>query len=507
MHLPEEWFFLKPTILFAIEVGMKKILYFLVLLFNTTLATAQNTCYVPDQSVAIFFGNGIDTSEESAERSLNRLRDEIGATYNGRKVRYDLTYNKTSGKYEDLGQSFAQFVIQFDSQIMAWVNGMGAAPAWFSAWYQDVLLSLTTVVASELPEHVEKYSNALAFGQKVVVVAHSQGNFYVNEAKKLMQQKLSADTMNSFVIFGAAVPSNNVGGAFGSYYTNHRDIIYQVVPTSLPQNWLLHRAAGELETTLDWIVAHSFVDTYMSDDFDMKSSVVAGIKAQMNAAPQPVADCTTYRPQILSMVTGAYDQSCGNEPPNILTISPMGVTWPGGRVNDMTGPDSRVSLARDDSRTSLVEGATWDANGVLQPGCGEGRRPPSLGKIEITKTMMALIQPPYQLFPVNSCWVREAGVARPVRAATPVVIAGTTVYVGNSSWDFGDKIAGETVVATNGNETMPHDYDPGFNLFGGRPDGTITLVQYRRNKGLRNVAVLDPSRPIEDQIILSCNFR
>jgi len=98
---------------------------------------AQQTCPVPDKTVVIFFGNGINTTNRSAQESLKTLQDELGDTYNGQTLRYDLAYNRTTNIGVDLAQSVAQAGAQFSSQIMGWFNNIGVAPNRFKQQDQN----------------------------------------------------------------------------------------------------------------------------------------------------------------------------------------------------------------------------------------------------------------------------------------------------------------------------------------------------------------------------------
>jgi hypothetical protein len=470
---------------------------------------AQTTCFTPLQSIVIFFGNGIATSPESAKRSAVALQRTIGDSYNGQKVRYDLAYNKTSGIAVDLIQSAAQALFQWDSQLMGWLNGVGVAPGWFNQWYQNFLLSFTTVAASELPEHVSRYGNAIALGQKVVVVSHSQGNFYVNEAKKLLQQKIPAEKMNSFAIFGVAVPANNIGDAAGPYYTNHRDFIYAAIPGALPQNWTLKRVNGNLAQDVGPVQAHFFNETYLSSDFDIRPALISGINAQMNVAQQPSPDCSTYRPDILSMVKGSYEHTCrgrSEDTPKLpIVVTSQGVTSEYGDFLDMNGPDSILYLAWDEEvGTALDNVVTWDKNGAVKySGCPPGALP---SKINIAEKMMALIEPKYYLFPSGRCMLIENGqsIFLPL---TPVIISGTTLHAASKSWDFVNNLKSESVVPTRGVGTGPPDYDPGFTLINIDGSKAMKSLEYRRMKGLRRVFVSNQDPLSGARVSLLCDAK
>ena len=363
---------------------MRHILLACVLFAWLNVTFAQTSCPTPQQKAVIFFGNGIATTRESAKSSLNLLRLTIGDTYSGQSLRYDLAYNQTDGMALDLAQSVRQAGLQWDSQIMGWFNTIGIVPDWFTNWYEQYALAATTAFVPELDEHAEKYRTAILFGQKVVVVSHSQGNFYVNEAKKLLALQLASEEMKSFSIFGVAVPANNVGGANGPYYTNHRDIILNV-PTSLPYNWALHRSNGTIADDVSRLDAHYFNQTYMSDDFDIKPALVIGVKGLLAAAPAPTPVCTdTYQRHMVSLFAGNYDCFEGFTPTKTgnamigadATINVL------GQVFDGAAPDVGVMLWRSivtstevgfiatkhtslRSATALSHG-TWSSGGQFQ---------------------------------------------------------------------------------------------------------------------------------------------
>ena len=304
--------------------SMKALLSIFPLLVSMA-AFAQQSCSDPSKNIAVFFGNGIQTDQNSAQASLKLLKNELGTAYNGQTIRYDLAYNATSGLAADLGQSVLQAQIQWDSQISGWLNRIGVSPDWFTAWYKKFLLSATTVVASELTDHVNAYRNAILSGQKVVVVAHSQGNFYVNEAKKLLALELTAAEIKSFGIYSVANPANNVGGEGAPYLTNSNDII-QLVPGSLSPNWILRTASG---TTVDSIgltsvsiLAHLFNETYISPDYDLKPTLLGGIKAQLANTVQPTGNCDNYRKYFVGQFAGTYSGTCNMQAKQVITITP-----------------------------------------------------------------------------------------------------------------------------------------------------------------------------------------
>jgi len=147
------------------------------------------------------------------------------------------------------------------------------------------------IKAPELIDHVEKYREAILQGQKVLVVSHSQGNFYANLARQILTFQKPAIKMESFGIFGVATPTDNIGGQKTPYLTNHLDIITSV-PSSLPSNWTLRRADnGRIVDQIGSVAANHFAGTYLSPHYDIRPEIVKGIKqklSQLQTPPQVV---------------------------------------------------------------------------------------------------------------------------------------------------------------------------------------------------------------------------
>lgn len=248
-------------------------------------AGAAEDCRPADEKYRVVFGNGILVSMDSAAASQEVLRDALGSTHNGQKVEYDLAYNFTVGPFSDLIQALDQHLAQYTREALQWLYGVGVVPQWFHDMQERLLSAHYQSTAPELTDHIQKYREAILQGRKVLVVSHSQGNFYVNQARQLLEGARPGVPMDSFGIFSVATPANQVGGAAGPYLTNHRDII-RLVPGSLPQNWTLH-GGGAVADDRNQVLAHSFVDTYLSGDFDIRPEVLAGIRLRMDALQDP----------------------------------------------------------------------------------------------------------------------------------------------------------------------------------------------------------------------------
>lgn len=496
--------------------------FFACLLFawlNTTYA--QTACPVPKQKAVIFFGNGIATSKEAAQRSLDRLHQEIGDSYNSQSLRYDLSYNQTDGIALDLAQSVMQAGAQWDSQIMGWLNALGVVPDWFANWYEHYALAATMTYVPELDEHAGKYRTAILFGQKVVVVSHSQGNFYVNEVKKLLTAQLTPEEMKSFSIFGVAVPANNVGGANGPYYTNHRDIILNV-PTSMPYNWALHHANGAIADDVPRLDAHYFNQTYMSDDFDIKPALVIGIKGLLAAAPAPTPVCTdTYQRHMVSLFAGDYDCFAGVTPSKIgnasigadASIKVLGQTFDGAapdvglsmnrQIVNATGDPLAMSFTATkytglNSTTALSSG-TWSTAGQFQSlmiggdqpaiGCfaksGSGefiKKPVNFG-VEAASLMAGH----HGTFPAKRCLTITNG-AMSINSKPVAYYASENILtIGNADYDLdGARLDEQFIVSDMYSNSLYSQFGDTFTFKTTYANGDFLTLDFERYRGARS---------------------
>jgi hypothetical protein len=462
------------------------------LMAHTLVGYAQTTCPRPKQDVVIYFGNGIDTSPENAKRSQKTLQESLGTTYNGATLRYDLAYNQTSGIALDLVQSIGQAGIQWSSQVSGWLNNLSLMPDSVNAQFQQLMREISTLNATELGEHVKNYQSDILLGQKVLVVAHSQGNFYVNEAKKLLAQALTAEQMRSFSIYGVAVPANNVGGSNAPYLTNHRDLI-RFVPSALPSNWTLRRADGSAADDRGLVEAHSFVDTYMSSDFDIRAPLVIGIKGQITNTLQPALDCDNYKKYFLGLMAGTYTGTSNRVMCSVSVGTDGKVIFPSGSV-DLSGDNvsfnflsrqiistsafgDNKGIELDVSAPAVRVGGSWNlAGGAKQlirsdtpDRCANpaGQETGQLAKpLDIAKSAVQLIQSRGEAYSRLSCTLinNATGTRQDFPRPTPAFIEADMLHIGERQYALvGDRVS-EFVFIPPATSFSPANYEPQFSL-------------------------------------------
>ena len=493
--------------------SMKKLLLSLIIALVTS-AQAQEICPVPEEKILVVFGNGILTSEENSRDSLNILAAALGPTYNNQKLSYDLAYNYTDGALQDLLQSAVSVLVQFDSQVMAWLNHLQLMPDWFNLLSQKLFIANYTINAPELIDHVAKYKKAIQQGQKVLVVSHSQGNLYVNEAKKLLQAELTNEQMHSFSIFAVATPANNVGGDNAPYFTNHRDVIL-LVPGAMPTNWTLHDAAGSVMSNLERVQAHSFVDTYMSSDYDIKPALMIGIKGQLNSLKDPVPICENYRKHFIGLLAGSYVGLCNGAPDSASIDDNAHASFPNGVV-DLSGSNVAVgyvsrqlintSSAGDNRNIGLSAsnltggvGGAWSLAGDFQslmrnspPMSCDCKKDMALttipAPVDIAAKVSQLLRGYRGGFPANKCLQLNKVTNKYIDPVgwQPVSINGTTLSVAANDYDLTAGRISEFVAIPAAQSFSPVDYEPQFVFDSQLVGGNHLFFSYKSFKGLRN---------------------
>lgn len=237
---------------------MKKIIVIIALLLNLFSANAFSVTCPSDNNVALFFGNGMFNDEDDAEDALSNLRGRISSTLptnSEYKISYAVSYNHNENGILQLVEVAVQQKIDNWSSFWNFLGDIEIAPDWFQNAMKDLATKVDAfnyVIDGDLQTHVQKYRSEILEGKKVLVVSHSQGNFYANRAYNLVNSQ-------SFGIVAVGTPANFVAGS-GPYTTLTNDVIINTVrmlvdPATLPGN-------ATNATDNDW-KHHSFIDAYL----------------------------------------------------------------------------------------------------------------------------------------------------------------------------------------------------------------------------------------------------
>jgi hypothetical protein len=256
----------------------------LALLMLTSLIVADGHANFCDLNTYVFYGNGMFNDQNVADKSLVELEDSLRdiGDLSEEEWSFELSYNHDEGAYS-LFEVFRQRMGDQASSYWRWLGGLEIAPDWFQGAMQDVAGSYDLVEAlidADLRRHVQRYQGLLMEGNRVLVVAHSQGNLYANAA----YEKLSSDglPMDAFGIVSVATPASRVAGD-GPYYTLLNDMVIGAVqiafPNTLPGN------AGNTSDDSDW-THHSFIDSYLKGN-QSGPLIVNSVLSEANALSWP----------------------------------------------------------------------------------------------------------------------------------------------------------------------------------------------------------------------------
>lgn len=265
--------------------------YLLPLLILSTISSwvwSQDVTCPPDpaspqKTTVLVFGNGIDTTFENAYKvDLTKLEDGLetllpSETFSS--IEFRIAYNQTHGKLADLAESAEQKIpsaVPLFFQILAYtISGppLGYQPIyldWISSVSKETLLK---DLKPDLDRHVCFYNGRLEEGKRIIVVAHSQGNYFANEAFA----RLNPLYRSEFRTVSVATPDSNVAGG-GPYFTLRGDPI-GCVPGSLKPLQINKSPSvcrtdasypeicgGMLLGSDDIIGCHSFSESYMPGD-------------------------------------------------------------------------------------------------------------------------------------------------------------------------------------------------------------------------------------------------
>lgn len=282
---------------------MKKILCLLLTcLFGGVLFVETSMASICDsKETAIFFGNGVITTEKKAFEANTKIQRRLEAELPQEEfmaLEYKLAYNETYGLPLDLLESTIQVLTGNVSRFWQILAELEPMPDWFA----DTFLLLSTtfdksalLTTDSLKEHVALYRAKIAEGKKVILVAHSQGNLFGNLAYSL----LSPSEQQSFGMVSVANVDNNVLGTGGPYTTLYNDkvILALLAPGALLLNKPMPTNTEPPSDSVD-ILYHSFINAYMVDNSISSNRIINDVIVMLGTLTEPWA---TDEPGIITV--------------------------------------------------------------------------------------------------------------------------------------------------------------------------------------------------------------
>lgn len=222
----------------------KKIIVLIILLalFSSSKANAQDVC--SKNGYTILTINGIFTNENGALLNRNKLKQNLPPSYRNEKIYVDYVYNAThlAGAL-DLVDAVRQGLFDSGSDY-------------------------------DLSEMLDSASDKVST-QKLLLVGHSQGNFYTNNFYDKVADKEGGVPSSSIGVYGVASPSDRVAGG-GKYLTSDTDKVIATVVGRL-KNILKPNTHIELQKADG--NGHDFSDVYLKY---RSAKIVSDIKSSLD---------------------------------------------------------------------------------------------------------------------------------------------------------------------------------------------------------------------------------
>ncbi len=259
----------------------------LSLFFSSFMVYAVEIPICRPAGYTVGFFNGVWNTEQQANDSkeeLENLIDEIyGDTYQGEPIRFELFYNTTNGLLDvmevfiqrsaeidgsgELGKRFEYLwgSLTGNASFLEKVKGFFPNLSSFFGWFYDSLiqkfLALGAKLFGSLPtnedyaRHDKQLKELVAEQKKLILVAHSQGNLFVNRAVETLRGMGSEDEVKVVHVAPASAVLS------GSYVLADIDWVIKALRamglSSLSSSNLV------LASSVEDRSGHGFVETYL----------------------------------------------------------------------------------------------------------------------------------------------------------------------------------------------------------------------------------------------------
>ena len=277
---------------------MKKLIYICIsCMLGVLLLTETSAASICDtEETVVFFGNGIKTAEKKAYDARNVIKQRLKEQLPPEEfevLAFDVAYNGTHGLPLDLLESTVQVLAGNTSRFWRLFWGLEIMPDWFADKFillAGALDRSALVTTDSLKEHVTTYKTKIAEGKKVLLVAHSQGSLFGNQAYSLLNYR----EQQSFGMVSVANVDNSVLGADAPYTSLNTDkvilalIAVQIALPSKPMAPNTENLAAESADSL----GHSFIQSYMTEGSNSEARITQQVIAALDslATPQPIVE-------------------------------------------------------------------------------------------------------------------------------------------------------------------------------------------------------------------------
>lgn len=220
------------------------ILTFLLL----SIPASASSCMSHDSTTTIVLSPGINNNATNALDKMIKLKRDykpiLIQKYPNERFKFDVAINPTYGPIDDLREMYYQKFIEFDGMsisdakiLSTWIvydpdnKGLPSIISQYQE-YGKFIKSVSSVLLpfwitktiearadSVQQEHIQKYQEYLLEGNRVIILAHSQGNFFANTSYSKIQEN-NYQLSQSLAVIGIATLS---GRAVDNRYVTAKD--------------------------------------------------------------------------------------------------------------------------------------------------------------------------------------------------------------------------------------------------------------------------------------------
>lgn len=276
----------------------------------------NNLCNKSDVTIAYF--NGVLTDEDTARKSLNEIKKRYrNQSPSGENIKYQVMYNKSqflSDFVETFHQRFAEETIgdrwelykeiiqqQFQNNNgKTWLGHINDAltviatvPRFtFDLIQREVLDSIVAALKFTAPiaeretylKHERDLQQSLLEGNKIIMIAHSQGNLFVNKAYQYAISKTDSSAVGVIHVAPASIRLN------GNHILADQDLVINGLRLSgsVPSNTHNIPVYNPFGNNFGRdAMGHGFLETYSNRNFSMSLALDSEVNNLFNTLKAP----------------------------------------------------------------------------------------------------------------------------------------------------------------------------------------------------------------------------
>ena len=271
----------------------------------------------------IYYGNGMFNSKIEALNSLEHLKNHteyLKAIYTDKELEYDISYKPSERFLAQLFNVFLEKQTDNFELFWLWLNSNIQQPE----WYKKALLEqyrnffgIKEKYYREIRSHLEKYNRAIYQGYNVILVSHSQGNLFANQAARNLGDYINSGYLETINEFRAKNPM----------YPEFKDIFANIqvatpnAATEMDSPWttlnddlhinLIRSLSGALRANIFTpgahlanggdLLGHSFVKAYLRNN-ESRKKIISDIESAFKRLKYPISQI-----QKLATITDVKD--------------------------------------------------------------------------------------------------------------------------------------------------------------------------------------------------------